>query len=294
MAETLRRKVAIVTGASSGIGYEVTKELASKGIKVYACARRTAPIEPLVETFGKELVVAQHLDIADLSEIRQFKETLAEELPEGKLDILYNNAGQSCTFPALDVSHDVMEQCFKVNVFGHVNMTRELSSYLINAKGTVIFTGSIAGFTSVPFGSIYAATKAAIHQYARVLHLEMKPFGVRVINVVTGGVLTDIADKRDLPEDSIYKFPEGIAALRTRQTMAKDNHPMPANEYAKKVVSDLLSSRDPVDVYRGRMATFLSYVNIFVPYFILEWIFAKKFKLDKVSAAIQKRYAKKE
>lgn len=293
MSESQRTRVAVVTGASSGIGYEVTKELASKGFKVYACARRTAPIEPLVGTFG-DLVVAHHLDIADINEVKKFKDFLGEELPEGKLDILYNNAGQSCTFPALDVSNDVMEQCFKVNVFGHVNMTRELSTYLINGKGTVIFTGSIAGFTALPFGSIYSATKAAIHEYARVLHLEMKPFGVRVINAVTGGVHTDIADKRDLPEDSIYRFPEGLEAFRTRQTMARDNHPMPADVYAKKVVSDLLSTRDPVDIYRGKMATFLSYVNIFVPYCVLEWIFAKKFKLDKVAVALKKKYAKKD
>lgn len=294
MSQTQRRKVAVVTGASSGIGYEVTKELARKGFKVFACARRTAPIEALVNSFGKELIVPHHLDISELDEVLKFKEFLASELPEQKLDILYNNAGQSCTFPALDVSNDVMEQCFKVNVFGHINMTRELAQYLINAKGTVIFTGSIAGFSTLPFGSIYAATKAAIHEYARTLHLELKPFGVRVINAITGGVLTDIADKRDLPEGSIYKFPQGIDAFRTRQTMAKDNHPMPADVYAKKVVEDLLSTRDPVDIYRGRFATIMSFVHILVPYWLLEWGLARKFKLDKVAVAIQEKYNKTE
>ena len=275
------RKIAIVTGASSGIGYAITKQLAEHNYIVYACARRLEPIAPLVKEFSADVIKPYKLDISNLDEITAFKAVLATELPGQKLDLLYNNAGQSCTFPALDVSDAAMQQCFQVNVFGHVNMCRELSSFLVIAKGTIVFTGSCAGIVSFPFGSIYSATKAAIHSYARGLHLEMKPFGVRVINVVTGGVDTNIADTRSLPEDSIYRFPEGQAAFEERQSMAKNHRPMSADVYAAKVMQDILSSRDPVDIYRGTMATFLGFVAMLVPYCILDFGLIKKFHLTK-------------
>ncbi|EJS43356.1 ayr1p [Saccharomyces arboricola H-6] len=281
------KKIAVVTGASGGIGYEVTKELVKNGYVVYACARRLEPMEQLASQLGSDSVKPYKLDIAKPEEIVTFAGFLRTTLPDGKLDLLYNNAGQSCTFAALDATDAVVEQCFKVNVFGHINMCRELSKFLINAKGTIVFTGSLAGVVSFPFGSIYSASKAAIHQYARGLHLELKPFGVRVINVITGGVATDIADKRPLPENSIYDFPEGKEAFNSRKTMAKDNHPMPADAYARQLVQDILSSRDPVDVYRGTFVNVMRFIVLFVPYWLLEKGLSKKFKLDKVNDALK-------
>ncbi|CAI4065505.1 hypothetical protein SUVZ_09G0450 [Saccharomyces uvarum] len=286
------KKIAVVTGASGGIGYEVTKELARNGYMVYACARRLEPMEQLSLQFGSDIVKPYKLDISQPEEIVTFAGFLRNTLPDGKLDLLYNNAGQSCTFAAMDATDAVVEQCFKVNVFGHINMCRELTKFLVNGKGTIVFTGSLAGVISFPFGSIYSASKAAIHQYARGLHLELKPFGVRVINAITGGVATDIQDKRPLPETSIYNFPEGRAAFDSRKTMAKDNKPMSAEAYAKQLVGDILSRKDPVDVYRGAWANIMRLVVLFVPYWLLEKGLSKKFKLDKVNNALKLKQRK--
>lgn len=287
--EETRRKVAVVTGASSGIGHAITKELASNGYKVYACARRTGLIEQLSKEFSSDVVIPCHLDITKETDIQELKAKLANELPYRKLDLLYNNAGQSCTFPALDVTNDMIEQCFKVNVFGQINMCRELAQFLINAHGTIAFTGSLAGVAIFPFSSVYGASKAAIHQYARDLHLEMKPFGVRVINVITGGVNTDVADKRPLPQSSIFNFKEGIEAFENRQQMSKRNKPMPADVYAKELVHDILSQNDPVDVYRGTFATIMSWLMVLVPYWIIEWGVSRKFKLNKVFKVLKQK-----
>lgn len=284
----LEKKVALVTGASSGIGYEITKLLASKGYTVYAAARRTTPIKPLEEEFP-EKVIAISLDVSDLQQIQDLKTRFARDLPDSKLHILYNNAGQSCTFPAVDVGNDKIEQCFKVNVFGPMNLCREMSDFVINARGTIVFTGSLAGIVPFPFGSIYSSTKAAIHQYARVLHVEMKPFGVKVINAITGGVATNIADTRPLLEDSVFNTPEGRHAFETRQNMAKNNKPMSPAVYAKKLVADVESSSDPVDVYRGAMATVMSWVMLLVPYNLLEWGLYKKFHLDDLFHKLSER-----
>lgn len=283
------RKIAVVTGASSGIGFAITRELAQNGYKVYACARRVEPMEKLAKEFESGVIIPYRLDVTNGDEILELKRTLAAELPYRKLDLLYNNAGQSCTFPALDVTNDMVEQCFKVNVFSHVNMCRELAQFLINAKGTIVFTGSIAGIGVLPFSSIYAASKAAIHQYARDLHLEMKPLGVRVINAITGGVNTDIADKRPLPATSMYNFKESMEVFQHRQQMAKRHSPMTAEAYAEKLVRDILSNKDPVDVYRGTFASRMSWAVLFVPYWVLEWVVNRKFGMNKIYKVLRQK-----
>ncbi|SCU82007.1 LADA_0C02432g1_1 [Lachancea dasiensis] len=280
-------KVAVVTGASSGIGFELTKQLANKGYKVYAAARRVDRITPLQTEFPN-LVVPVKLDVAEPAQIATFKLRLQDELPGQKLDLLYNNAGQSCTFPAVDVSNENLEMVFKVNVFGPINLCRELIPFLLKARGTIVFTGSLAGLISFPFGSVYSATKSAIHSYARGLHLEMKPFGVKVLNVITGGVATDIADKRSLPEDSIYNIPEAQDALEYRRNMAKNHKPMSASEYVSDVLKDVESSRRPVDVYHGSFVRVAYWLSSFVPAWIMEKIIEHRFKLDTFSKKLGK------
>ena len=288
-------KVAVVSGGSSGIGKAVSLELCKRGYTVYAVARRIQTIEEIKKEFPELHLFPYELDITSVDSIKKFKEFLTTELPKNsegkpKLDVLYNNAGQSCTFPALDVTSEVMEKCFQVNVFGHINMTKELSEFVINGKGTILFTGSLAGVISFPFGSIYSATKAAIHAYARGLHLELQPFGVRVINVITGGVATNICDTRPLPEDSIYNFKEGREAFEYRQNMVKHNTPMSADVYAKQVIELIVDKqKDPVDVYRGSQAWLVRWIAFFVPYCILEWGLKRKFNLVKLFDSLQKK-----
>lgn len=289
-ASTNTHKVAVVTGASSGIGYAVTKELAKKGYKVYACARRTASIESLAKQFSSDIIIPYKLDITQESEIQGLKRKLASDLPHSKLDLLYNNAGQSVVMPALDTSSETVEQCFKVNVFGHINMTRELSQFLINAHGTIVFTGSLAGEAIAPFCSIYSATKAAIHQYARALHLEMKPFNVRVIVALTGTVDTPIKSKEPLPQSSLFNFQEGIEAFEYMQGMPQALNPMPADVYAGKLVNDIMSGSDPVDVYRGSYASVMSWMTLLLPYRVLEWLLCKQSKLDKANKILRQKY----
>lgn len=280
-----RQKTALVTGASSGIGYAVSKELALKGYKVFAVARRTEPMESLKQ-YG---VIPKSLDVTSQESVQLFKKYLLETLEDGKLDILYNNAGQSCTLPAIDVTDDQVEQVFQVNVFACIRLTREFSPFVIKAKGTILFTGSLAGVAQFPFGSVYSATKGAIHQYARVLHLEMKPLGVRVINVITGGVNTNIADTRKIPENSLYNTPEGAESFEMRQRLAKENTPMEASVYAKSIVKDIQSSRDPIDVYRGTYSTMVPFLIRWFPGWFVELVFIRRFKLGRMFDSMKKK-----
>lgn len=279
------RKSILITGASSGIGYAVSKKFAGDGYKVFACARNVDPIRELAKRVDRGTIIPYKIDITDNNQIVELKDFLNDRLINGKLDILYNNAGQACTIPAVDAPAEAIEQCFRVNVIAHMNMCRELSQFVINAKGTIIFTGSVTGLISIPFITIYSATKSAIHQYARGLHLELRPFGVRVMNFVTGGVETSIGDSRPFPDTSIFNFKEGRQAFLARKKEVKKMSP---DHYAEKIYNDVMSNNDPVDLYRGSFATIIRIVNALIPYFILKHILYRLSKLNKVEQVVSK------
>ncbi|KAI5953242.1 AYR1 [Candida jiufengensis] len=284
-----RQKVALVTGASSGIGFATAIEFSKRGYMVFAGARRLESMQALKDDYGVKIF---KLDVSDLQSVKDAKEYLISETGNEYLDILYNNAGQSCTFPATDVTDEQIKQCFEVNVFGPMRMVREFVPLLIKAKGVIGFTGSVSGIVPFPFSCTYSATKAAIHQYAAVLRVEMRPFDVKVINIITGGVKTDIEDKRSLPETSIYNSPGIQTSFDERRQMAAKNNPMDANVYAKLVASDFENATlgGSLNYYRGKMALFLSFVLTFIPRRIVEFALIRKFKLDTVFDYLRKKY----
>lgn len=281
-------KTALVTGCSSGIGYSLAKELASRGWKVYACARRLKLMQSLVEEYPDNIHIFT-MDVGSVTSIDKGYEYVSTRLPDGKLDLLYNNAGSSCTFPAIDVPDKALSQCVSVDFEGPVRITHKFSRLVIKAQGTIAFTGSLAGVMPFPWGSVYGSMKAAIHQYASILALEMEPFNVKVVNFVTGGVKTNIADTRGLPEDSIYNIPATKKSFADRQKMAVKNHPMEPNAYAKKAVDAIESSRvGKVNVYLGTGARSLSFLNNFIPRFIILLVIRIKFGLLAVWASLYK------
>ncbi|CAK9437890.1 uncharacterized protein LODBEIA_P22680 [Lodderomyces beijingensis] len=287
----VRPKVALVTGASSGIGFASAIEFAKRGYVVFAGARRLEPMQKLKDDYGINIF---QLDVADLESVREAKKYVESVTGLQYLDILYNNAGQSCTFPASDVTDDQIKQCFEVNVYGPMRMVREFVPFVINAKGVIGFTGSVSGILPFPFSCTYSASKAAIHSYAATLRLEMRPLGVKVINIVTGGVKTDIEDKRSLPDTSLYNVPGIDEAFRERRQMSARTFPVPADKYARAVASDFERARlgGKLNLYRGRMASVLWFLSTFVPHFIVEWIMIYKFKLGQVFSGVKKKYAK--
>ena len=285
-----RQKVALVTGASSGIGFATSIELAKRGYVVFAGARRLEPMAKLKEDYGVKIF---KLDVSDLQSVKDARSYIQEETGGNYLDILYNNAGQSCTFPTTDVTDEQFKQCFEVNLFGAMRTVREFIPLLINAKGVIAFTGSVSGLNPFPFSCTYSASKAAIELYASVLRLEMRPFGVKVINIITGGVKTDIEDKRSLPETSLFNVPGMDKAFEERRQMAVRNNPLPADVYAKQVVDDFENAKlgGALHLYRGKMAFFLGFITPLLPRCLIEWVFIRKFKFVGVFEYLKKKYA---
>lgn len=148
-----------------------------------------------------------------------------------------------------------------------MRMCKEFTPLLIAAKGTIVQLGSLAGIMPYVFGSAYNASKAALHAYSNTLRVELAPFGVKVVIIVTGGVLSQIARvDRVLAPDSLY-LP--IEADYIRRTKHSQEVGILAENYAKQVVSKLIVRNPPREIWAGYGARLVWLVGMFLPNRIL-------------------------
>ncbi|EMG50624.1 AYR1 NADPH-dependent 1-acyldihydroxyacetone phosphate reductase [Candida maltosa Xu316] len=282
------QKYALITGASSGIGYNLAIELSKKGYKVFGCSPQQVLFaqKPLEEEYG---LISIPCDITNVEDIKKVKEEV-EKHTGGNLDVLYNNAGISIAGPAIEIPEDDLNKIFQVNVLGHINMTKYFAPFVIKRKGTILFTSSIAARVPLSWVSAYNATKAAIDAYALTLHGELAPFGVRVHSVITGGVDTAICDGnvKSTMADSYYDV-EGIYdSIRSSATMSRDVNISP-QQYAKEVVRDITRWRDPgFNLYHGARSYFIHWVSRYLPLWLVELGVQIHFKQRNVLRTIAK------
>lgn len=209
----------------------------------------------------------------------------------GKLDILVNNAGRNCTIPALDVELDDARACFETNFFAVIAITQAFTPLLIKSKGLILNIGSVAAVIPYVFGSVYNASKAALHAWSNTLRLELEPYDVRVLVVVTGGVASKIArTKRELPEGSLYVE---ISADFQRRVLHSQDGAMPNEVYARGVVSEALKPawRQRKLLWRENMANLLWFLHEWVPlgHWVLDWALFRIFGLHKLRGLVRAR-----
>ncbi|KAL7950860.1 hypothetical protein V8C42DRAFT_307765 [Trichoderma barbatum] len=185
----------------------------------------------------KELpnVILLELDVTSTSSIDAAVKFVSERT-DGKLDCLCNNAGVIMMMPVLDTDTDEAQRMFDVNLWGPLAMIKAFASLIIQAKGTIVNTGSVAGYLNVTFGSLYSASKAALMRMSETLRLELAPLGVKVLTVVTGIVPSHPGSGNtafQLPPDSLYKAAE--ASIRVREFEGAESK-MDAKEYAERYV----------------------------------------------------------
>lgn len=181
-------KIALVTGASAGIGEAAVKRLIEDGWTVYAAARRLERMEPL-RRLGATLV---HLDLTDDASIVAAVDTI--RTAAGRLDLLVNNAGYGSYGAVEDVPMEEARRQVEVNLFGLARLC-QLSTPLMRAQrsGTIVNVTSIGGKFGEPFGGWYHATKFAVEGLSDCLRMELRPFGIRVVVVEPGAIRTEWA-----------------------------------------------------------------------------------------------------
>lgn len=191
-------KVILITGASSGIGKITAEYLSSKGFKVYGTSRNPKPA-------GENFTLLQ-LDLLDKEGIEGAIEYLVKK--EGRIDVLINNAGMGITGPIEETETEEMRKVFDTNFFGTIDVIQAVLPVMRKqSSGLIMNVTSIAGYMGLPFRGIYSATKGALELVTEVVSMEVKAFGIKVVNVAPGDFATNIAAGRyhsPVIKDSVY------------------------------------------------------------------------------------------
>ncbi|CAG8951532.1 hypothetical protein HYFRA_00007448 [Hymenoscyphus fraxineus] len=278
MSPAQRKKTVLITGcAGVGIGNHLAREFHANGLLVIATARNKASLAEL-EEMGMETL---SLDVTSEESIRAAREAVEGLVGGGGLDILVHNAGRNLTLPALDVPLSEARLTFETNFFSIVALNQAFIPLLIAASPSLILNiGSVAAIVPYTFGSIYNASKAALHSYANTLRLELEPFGVRVMVVVTGGVKSDIArTERVLPRDSLYLEVEGEHRRRVGHSQ---EGAMDAGVYARGVVREALRGRPRAWYWRGNRAGEIWWAWNLGLGWIFDWVMRRTWGLNRL------------
>ncbi|MBQ7441363.1 MAG: SDR family NAD(P)-dependent oxidoreductase [Prevotella sp.] len=237
-------KVILITGASSGMGYETAKLLATNGFCVYGAARRYEEITSL-STFG---VRALYLDVTDENSCRKCVDAVIQET--GHIDVLINGAGYGSFGPVEAVTMEEARRQFDVNFFGLMLMTRMVLPYMRKqGKGRIINISSVGGRFTSHFGSLYHASKYAVESLSDGLRMELEGFGIEVVIIEPTGTRTawgHIAANHleDSGRGTVYESQTAVSAARMRKVI--ENHFLFTNvNTITRVICRAVKSRHP-------------------------------------------------
>ncbi|MGQ9610878.1 MAG: SDR family oxidoreductase [bacterium] len=190
---SLEGKVAVVTGASRGIGEGIARIFADSGCSVVGIARNEKALNNISEDIAskKRRFVPFVADVTKLSEIEDTINKILKEF--GKIDILVNNAGIALYKPCLEMSVSEWQRVIDVNLRGVYICTHTVLPYMVNQKsGHIIFISSDAGKFTFPGGSAYNVSKHGVQEFANTLRKELDGQGIKITTICPGSVATEI------------------------------------------------------------------------------------------------------
>ena len=263
--------LALITGASTGIGRASALRLVGAGWTVLAGVRDPVAGEALTAAAsGPGQLTPLALDVTDAEEV-QAAATLVDEQGPGGLDALVNNAGTGIGGPLELLSTDEVRRQFEVNVFGQIAVTNALLPALRRARGRIVFVSSIGGRVAMAFTAPYAASKHAIEAIGDTLRVELHGSGVQVTLIEPGSVATPIWDKSRAEADRITIPPElseqygHVPAAMDKVLRDTARRGVPPEEVAATIERALLAARMRSRYVVGRDARVMLTVRRLLP-----------------------------
>lgn len=253
---SLANPVAIVTGASTGIGRATALALLHAGYRVYGTSRGHAPNGPDGVT----------MRVCDVSDDASVAELVAHVLSEaGRIDVLVNNAGIGVTGGAEEASIDLAKKLFDVNVFGVFRMVKHVLPVMRpQQSGRIINISSVLGFMPAPYMALYASTKHALEGYSESLDHEVRTFGIRVLLVDPAYTRTSFDTNAIKPDQLLPIYDAGRASADGVMRKAMETGEMP--EVVAATVLEAIAAKTPKLRYAaGKLARQVSFLRRFVP-----------------------------
>ena len=247
-----RTQVALVTGASSGIGKAIASQLIEDGLIVYAVARRVEKMQDL----EKRGAIALRMDITVEADIQTVIQQIEQN--DNSVDILVNNAGYAIYGAVEDITLEDARRQFEVNLFGLASLTKlVLPKMRAKESGKIINISSIGGKTYNPLGSWYHASKHALEGWSDCLRLELSPFNVDVVIIEPGVIKTDFGNVTLEPMLACSSNSTYSAMAKKIEKMVKSYKQGSASSptVIAKVVSQAIKAKKPKTRYvAGKLA----------------------------------------
>lgn len=202
----LTGKTAVVTGGTTGIGFETAKRFLEEGARVIITGQDEARLAEAARKLGGGTIPVR-ADVRKLGDVDALAATVKEEF--GGLDVLFANSGVATFAPIEQVDESIFDTQFDVNVKGLYFTIQRLTG-LLNQNASVILNASGVNAKGLAGASVYSATKAAVRSFARSLAAELSPRGVRVNAISPGYVPTPIQGKMGLSQKEVAAFEAGI------------------------------------------------------------------------------------
>ena len=212
MAGTARRLSVLVTGASSGIGRAAALELANRGHRVIAAARREQALADLAAASPN--ITAVSLDVTDSASVAAAWAKIEADTSGDGVDVLVNNAGFALSGPIEILQDADVQRQFATNVFGLLTMTRTvLPAMRARGSGRIVNTSSLVGRTTFPGMGVYGATKYAVEALSDALRQEVAGFGIKVVLIEPSFVATSLGDTADARPVAHQDIPPAYAQM---------------------------------------------------------------------------------
>ena len=274
---TLKGRVALVTGASSGIGEATAQRLAAAGYKVYGTSRRGAQA-------GKRSFEILPLDVTSDESVQAVVTEIIRR--DGRIDVLVNNAGFGVApAGAEESSLGQARSIFETNFFGLVRMTRAVVPHMRRqGGGRIINIGSVLGFLPMPYMALYAATKHAIEGYSESLDHELRTRGIRVSVIEPAYTKTQFDANFLEPDSKLDEYREVRAALgnRLKEVIASAEEP---GVVAEVVLKAAIAARPKLRYTAGGLASRLRLLRRFAPARLVDAGVRKDLQLDALTAS---------
>lgn len=249
------KKIAVLTGGTSGIGMQTALALKNAGYTVYELSRRAKGVEGL-----------NHL-VADVTDEAAVKKAVDEIVArEGKIDVLVNNAGFGISGAVEFTKTEDAKRLFDTNFFGMVNMNRAVVPVMREAgQGRIVNISSVAGQIPIPFQTYYSAAKAATNSYTMALANELRPYGITVCAVQPGDIKTGFTKAREktVDGDDVY----GGRIGRSVSRMEHDEQTGMDPAVAGKFIANVAMKKKVSPIYTiGASYSFLTFLTRLMPW----------------------------
>jgi NAD(P)-dependent dehydrogenase (short-subunit alcohol dehydrogenase family) len=273
----MKSEVALVTGASSGIGAATAARLVQAGYQVFGTSRRGATAaEQSFEMLTLDVTSDESVEAAVTEVIRR----------AGRIDLLVNNAGFGVApAGAEESSINQARSIFETNFFGMVRMTRATLPHMRKqGHGRIINIGSVLGFLPMPYGALYAATKHAVEGYSESLDHELRTRGIRVVVIEPAYTKTPFDANFLAPDATLDAYREARATVnqRVKEIMTTADQP---GVVAEVVVKAARAARPKIRYTAGGLARRLRFLRTYLPAALVDTGIRKDLRLETGDAA---------